>query len=389
MNPKIDDLRRKVQQLQALHDSGSLSDQAFLEARQPLDRELVDEVMRAPSTSPEPAPSRRLGLSLAFGVFVLAALGYAFTGSPGGAGFGLSAAGPQSRASAQDGSTPVNDQQVDEIVERVAQRLKDKPDDPVGWALLARAYSAMGRYGQALPAFKKALALGGEDATLMADYADTLAANNNGRFDAAALKLVERALVLDPANIKALALAGSAAFDNRDFATAIRQWEKVESSLPADSPMLAQVRSSITQARQQGAMPAASAAAVLPAGSGASAATNAAAVSGRVSLAGALATQANPDDTVFILARAANGPRMPLAVLRKQVKDLPLNFTLDDSMAMAANARISDHAQVVVSARVSKSGDAMPGPGDLTGQSAPVTPGTRGIVIEISQALGK
>ncbi|MBC7938862.1 MAG: c-type cytochrome biogenesis protein CcmI, partial [Chitinophagaceae bacterium] len=107
----------------------------------------------------------------------------------------------------------------------------------------------------------------------------------------------------------------------------------------------------------------------------------------RVQLAPALAARASPEDTVFILARPAQGPRMPLAVLRKQVKDLPLAFTLDDTMAMAPGATISSHARVVVSARISKSGDAMPRPGDLSGQSDPVAPGATGIELRISEVV--
>ena len=108
------------------------------------------------------------------------------------------------------------------------------------------------------------------------------------------------------------------------------------------------------------------------------------AVSGTVSLSPALAKLAGPDDTVFIYARAADGgQRMPLAIQRRQVKDLPIAFTLDDSSSMSPAARISGVKQVIVSARVSKSGQAMPAPGDLTGQSAAVDVGATDLKIEI------
>jgi cytochrome c-type biogenesis protein CcmH len=405
MNTTIESLRRQLQQLQALHDSGSLSAEAYAEARVLLERALLDQVMQVPPAAPR--PSRRLQAGLVAGVLVLAAVGYAITGSPGRltapAETPALAGGP-----AADGNPPVGDAQVADIVERVAQRLKDKPDDPAGWALLARAYAAMGRLSDAAPAFQKALALAGDDANLLADYADTLAALNNGKISPETMKLVDRALVLEPENTKALALAGSYAFDNREFATAVRLWEKVERSLPAESEFLVPVRASIARARELGGMPpaapvVAAAGQAKPAAAGAGSAPPAAAagpgakpagaiataVSGSVTLAPALAGRAGPDDTLFVLARAATGPRMPLAVLRKQVKDLPLNFTLDDSMAMAPNARISDHPLVVISVRISKSGDAMPQNGDLRGESAPVAPGTRGIAIQISEVLSR
>jgi cytochrome c-type biogenesis protein CcmH len=110
-------------------------------------------------------------------------------------------------------------------------------------------------------------------------------------------------------------------------------------------------------------------------------------VQGRVRLSPALAQQAAPTDTVFIFARAAEGPRMPLAILRSQVKDLPLAFTLDDSTAMSPAMRLSLHPKVVVSARISKSGQAVPAAGDLQGQSSPVANDARGVDVEIDEVV--
>ncbi|MEQ1589866.1 MAG: hypothetical protein ABL902_05885 [Gallionella sp.] len=112
-----------------------------------------------------------------------------------------------------------------------------------------------------------------------------------------------------------------------------------------------------------------------------------ASVSGKVSLSPALASKVSPTDTVFILARAAQGPRMPLAVFRKQVKDLPMEFTLDDSMAMQPQMKLSNFDQVVVAARVSKSGGAMSQPGDFEGVSATVKPGAKGLNIVIDTVV--
>ena len=111
------------------------------------------------------------------------------------------------------------------------------------------------------------------------------------------------------------------------------------------------------------------------------------AVSGKVSLSPSLKGKVAPTDTVFILARAANGPRMPLAVFRKQVKDLPLEFTLDDSMAMRPQMRLSNFDQIVVAARISKTGHAVTQPGDFEGATAPVKPGATGLNIVIDTEL--
>ena len=397
MTPPIDTLRHKLQQLQHLHASGALGAQAYADARTAVERQIVDQVLLDGQAVPAAPvrPSRGLQAGLIVGVLALALAGYAYTGAPGFTGAQSPAAAAP--VAADDGSPPVSDEQVAEIVNRLAQRLKDQPDDVAGWALLARAYSAMGRHAEAVPAYRKVLTLGGESADLLADYADALGALKNGSLDAEAAQLVQRALALEPDNIKATALAGSLAYDRRDYAGAVRQWEKVERALPRDSRMLGQVQASVAQARQLAGLPAltaaaagASAPAVMASASASASAASAAAtaISGSVSLAPALAARVAPEDTVFVFARAASGPRLPLAVLRKQVKDLPLNFHLDDSMAMAPNARISDHAQVIVSARISKSGQAQPQAGDLSGQAAAVAPGGRGVAVRISEVVG-
>ncbi len=395
MTPRSDTLQKQLQQLQALRDSGSLSEEAFLAARQalhstqaaaPADEDADEDAgAGAAERAAVPRPSWRLQGGLLVAVVALAVLGYGYTGSPDAVVLGKVQA-PAEPGVTGEGAAPVTQEQVTEIVERLAQRLQDKPDDLTGWTLLARAYSSLGRHAEAAPAYRKALALKGDDAALLADYADTLAALNGGQFNAEALKAVERALALEPDNIKALALAGSAAFDRRDYPGAVQYWEVVERRLPPEAGVLPQVRDSIAQARQLGGLPppvaAAPAAAPEPV-----AAAQGSRLSGQVSLAPALAARASPEDTVFILARPAEGPRMPLAVLRKQVKDLPLSFTLDDSMAMAPGATISGHGRIVVSARISKSGQAMPQAGDLSGQSEVVGPGAQGLVVQISEVV--
>ena len=402
MSTSIEALRQKLQQLQALHQSGTLSAEAYAAARSQVEQDLVAQVMADAKPAAPRAPPRLQALVM-LGVVAIAVAGYTFTGSPGLAGLSPATAPV---AAAGDAGQHATDLQMTEVVDKLAQRLKEKPDDVNGWTLLARAYSAMGRHAEAAPVYKKVLAMAGENANVLADYADTLGALNGGTLNDEAIKMVERALVLEPDNIKARALAGSAAFDRRDYAGAVRQWEAVVAALPPDSAFVPELQASIAQARELGGMPPASpfaapaapaapamAAAPAPQTAAAPAVTPAAsvatAISGNVGLAPALAGQVSPEDTVFIFARAAEGPRMPLAILRKQVKDLPASFTLDDSLAMAPSAKISDHGRVVVSARISKSGNAMPQPGDLIGQASAVAPGARGVQVTISEAVPK
>ena len=221
----------------------------------------------------------------------------------------------------------------------------------------------------------------------MCGVTGTLAVTQGRSLDGEPMRLVEQALKLDPDNVKALSLAGTFAFNNKDYATAIRHWERVLQVAPADSPLAQQMRGGIEEARQlaQGKTLETSAAATpTPAPA---VAAGAAAISGTVSLAPALAANASPEDTVFVFARPAEGSRMPLAIIRKQVKDLPFRFELDDSMAMSPQSRLSAFSQVIVGARVSKSGTAVPEAGDLQGQSQPVAVGTRDLSIEIRDVL--
>ncbi|WP_418319420.1 tetratricopeptide repeat protein [Piscinibacter sakaiensis] len=404
MNQKIDALREQLQQLQARHERGEIDADALAASRAPIEREMVALIVDggAPTAAAAPAaaataepvqrPSTGLVAGIVASVIALAAVGYGLTGSPQLAMSGPGQATDAGLAAGDDGGEQQavpTEEQVRAMVAKLAERLQQQPNDQVGWTMLARAYTVMGQTDDAINAFRKALALAGDDAGLMADLADALAAKANGDLSGEPTRLVQRAIELEPDNLKALALAGSIAFDKRDFAAAVRHWAKVERSLPPDSPFLPQVHASINEARQLGGLP--------PADFSRSAATGgspaapdvaaASAISGTVSLAAGLKGSADPDDTVFIVARAADGPRLPLAVLRKQVRDLPLQFRLDDNMAMAPTAKISDHPQIVVLARISKSGDAMPQAGDLAGQSAPVAPGTGAIAIEINQKL--
>ncbi len=401
MNEDLQDLRRQLQELRELHDRGAIDAAQYEARRTPLERRLVETVLveptaapgakaatvapAAPAAPPAERPSGRLLALVSLAVVAVAVIGYSMTGSPGLAGWPMAAGpqGPAAPASAVEHAQ--NLQRIEAMVDKLAARMKESPDDAEGWSMLARSYAVLGRHAEAVPAYERAVALREGDPQLLADYADALAMRNNGDLAGEPLRLIERALKIDPRHLKALSLAGTAAFDRKDYASAVRHWSAILEAAPPGSDYVAQVQASIDEARQLGGLPAAPAA-TSPAPQ-AAAQRAAAAVSGTVSLAPALAAQAAPDDTVFVFARAADGPRMPLAILRKQVRDLPFEFTLDDSLSMSPAARLSGAARVVVGARISKSGQAVPSPGDLAGQSAAVDVGSRGLKIEIAEVV--
>ena len=292
------------------------------------------------------------------------------------------------------------------MVEKLAQRMQARPDDAKGWVMLGRSYAALQRFPDSGKAYARALALTPDDAQLLVDYADVLAAVAQSAAGEPT-KLVMRALQIEPGNLKALALAGSAAFERKDFAGAIAYWTQARAAAPSGSEFAQGLDSSLAEARaaarpgDAGAPPAtapasptaaataataaaatAAATAAAPADTAAETAANTHLV-GRVSLAPALAARVAADDTVFIYARAAEGPRMPLAIQRRKASELPISFTLDDSMAMAPDMKLSKFGSVFVEARISKSGDAMAKAGDLRGQLGPLKPGSAGLALVI------
>jgi cytochrome c-type biogenesis protein CcmH len=243
---------------------------------------------------------------------------------------------------------------------------------------------ALDRTAEALAAYDRALKLRPNDATALADYADALAVKNGQSLEGEPLRLIDRALKLEPDNLKALALAGSAAYNRGDFAAAVKYWDRAGQVGAADSQIAQMARAGAAEARQRGQLPPLAEAARGTGPRVAQAAAGGPGVSGTVRLGAALKAKAAPEDTVFIFARPAAGARMPLAILRKQVKDLPFEFKLDDSLSMSPAALLSAAGSVVVGARVSKSGQAVPEAGDLEGFSPPVKVGSSGLVVEIS-----
>ena len=408
MTDTLSALRDQLLQLKTLHDSGALDAAAYESSKAALERRLVDAVLAAPASSPAPvatpappAPRAPAGLWAGLSVFalVVAGAGYWWTGRPGElgqppAGFTAASGAPEAAGNSQQTAPQtVTREQVTAMVEKLAARMQAQPDDPEGWNMLGRSYMNLQRVDEALAAFQRALKIKPTDANVLTEYADALAVKNGRTLDGEPTALLDRALTLEPDNLKALALAGTAAFNRGDYATAVKHWERVARIGPADGPLVEMARSGVAEARERGKLPAAGQAAPPAAQAAAVPATPTAAaapgpgITGTVRLSAALKAQAAPDDTVFIFARSAEGARMPLAIVRKQVKDLPFDFKLDDSQAMSPAAKLSGAQRVIVGARISKSGQAMPQPGDLEGLSAPVNADAAGVVVEIKTRL--
>ncbi len=395
-------LREQLAALDAELGSGALDAEQHRLARIEVERRALEEESAGEQA---PVPKRAGKTAVALGLFIplFVFVVYALVGDP-------QAMLPPPGSVAAGPAGEVSMAQIEAMVDKLAQRLEAKTTAEAGddkaWTMLARSFAALQRYPEASRAYGRARALSPDDAQLLADHADVLAMLQGQSVQGEPRKLIDRALQLDPKNLKALALAGSAAFELKDYATALKYWGEARQVAPAGSEFAAGLESSMQQAREAAAGgaqagSAATTAAVAPAPTPAQAqaqvqaqaqaqaqATSqppaaAVATRGVVQIAGALAAKVAPGDTVFVFARAAQGPRMPLAIIKRTAADLPLAFSLDDSSAMSPELKLSRFPSVVIGARISRSGDAMPRSGDLVGQVGPVDTGSGNLVIVI------
>ena len=254
---------------------------------------------------------------------------------------------------------------MDTMIRRLQERLEKNPNDIDGWVLLGRSLSMEQRFSAAAEAYGKAYELAGDVPEIMAQYAETLALSNKGQFEGKPIELLNRAREVGPPSPRILWLLGVVAAQQGDPAEAVRIWNQLLAMLPAGSNAAEMVETSI---RRVGGKPVVANNSTTPkSGSGERPVTGAGTVKLNVTLSPELKERVAPGDTVFIFARAEQGPRMPIAAVRHQVRELPLTITLDDSSGMAGR-KLSAYDRVVVVARVSKAASPMPQSGDLEGK---------------------
>lgn len=351
-----------------------------------------DEPARAPNTGRPWIVAAALAIAipaLAFGL-------YAWLGSPG-------ATDPRLLEAAKP---EVGQAQMVAMVENLARKVRERPDDVQGWSLLARSMAAMRRFQESADAYEHLAKLVPDDAQVLADWADSLGMAQGRSLRGKPRELALRALEIDPKHQKALALAATAALDAGDYAAATDYWQRIAAQLPPGSEDAAKVASILEEVRGRAAAsgkplavaraespraPPPKAAAptppAAPAAPAAAAPGAAQSVSGSVALDASLASRLTGQETLFVFARAEGGPRVPLAVLRVAAASLPTEFALDDTQAMAPGMNISSAQAIRVEARISRSGNAVPQAGDLVGTSAVVKPGARGVKVVVDKVL--
>lgn len=249
---------------------------------------------------------------------------------------------------------------INQMVAKLADKLKKEPNNLEGWMMLGRSYKVMERYQEAVEAYGQAYKLTGEKAEVMLPYAEVLALANKGNWTGSPKELVMKVLAKEPDHPTALWFAAMLNAQQGDKKTAVTFLRKLETVLPPDSPDKQQIHEIIVNTEGQTDAPSVEKSTTTESKATAS-------VSVQVSLNDELRAEVNADDTVFIYAQALSGPKMPLAILRKKVSELPLSVNLSDADAMTPAMKLSNFKEIRLLARISKSGNAMPQAGDLIG----------------------
>ena len=359
--------RDQISDLDREHDSGHISDQEWQQSRDELSLRLLEDTSAVddPAAKTEkPAIWTAVVLAVAL---PLGSMGlYMWVGQP-------EALNPLALKTPDQ----VDPKDLAKMAQTLAEKLKDKPDNLQGWVMLGRTYRTLENFDAALKAYDSALKLSADD-DLKLERIEIIAMQRQGQFEGEPWNVIREILQRDPQHFGALLTAGSASYAEGKFADALKFWEQARKPLDANNPDLEGLESAIAAVRERLGMPPTKAT---------PAATSGLNVTGQVNLSASLKSKASPNDVVFIYATPANGDRMPLAIFKTTVSQLPLNFTLDDSTAMTPDRKLSAAGEVMVKVRVSKSGNAMPQSGDLSGSLGPVKVGAKGLKLEIKDQV--
>ena len=367
--------RDQILDLDREHESGHISDAEWQQSRDELSMRLLeDTAAQDDPAAKQEKPALWTAVIIAVAMPIGAMSLYMWVGEP-------DALQPMSV-----NSTEKADQvELAKMAESLAKKLNDKPDNLQGWVMLGRTYRTMDKFDAAVQAYDRALKLSADD-DLKLERVEVLAMKSQGNFEGEPWNVIREILQRDPQHYGALLLAGSASYSHAQYADALKYWQQARKPLAADNPDLPGLDDAIASVQQKLGLPVKAVSAVGSA-SKANAANSGSTVSGQVLIAEALKAKVKPSDVVFIYATPANGERMPLAIFKTTVAQLPLAFTLDDSTAMTPERKLSGAGEVLVKVRVSKSGNAMPQSGDLSGTLGPVKVGAKGLLLEIKDQI--
>ncbi len=398
--------REQLTELAAEFELGRLTEQEFEAAREELAQRLVEDSQAQAQFENDPhtpqvnakeafnptdsalfatqrtqSPWIRWTLpTLAVLIPVLSVSLYLLVGTPNALDYVETTAGP-----ADETFTP---EKLAQMADELTTRLAQEPNNADGWVMLARVERSLSHFESAEKALTKSLSLSQND-DVEIERAEVLAQMNHGSFKGEPWSIIARVLKANPDQGNALLLAGSAAFSEEHYAEALKYWQHVQKFVPPNSPDSLALEDAISKAHERLGIKATSQNVnVSPAQGQAKVAGSAKSrLVGRVDIASALATKLHPSDTVFIYAVPVTGSRMPLAMIKTTVAQMPFDFVLDDTNAMNPAANLSSVTEVMLKARVSASGNAMAQPGDFGVTKGPVKVGEQNLRLTIAEPL--
>lgn len=348
--------RDQLAELERDRNAGQLAESDYVEARDELQRRLLEDTRPTDGTQATAKSTRGLWIALALLIPAASAGLYSLLGAPDAM---LTVQQQDARAAAS----------MEKMVSQLARRLEEKPDNPEGWAMLARSYASMGRFEDGEKAFARIGPALEQNPELLAAFAEFLVHKADGDFSGRPRELIAKVLKLAPENMMGLYLAGADSMQNQRWADVIRFWEPLLKKLEPGSDDAENISAGLEHARKK-------------VGAGKTAAASGKTLSGRIELAPALRDKVKPDDILFVFARSDGGSPMPLAALRLKASQLPYDFSLSDANALG-DAKLSDAAAIRIDAKIAKSGSPITAPGDLMGKSQVVKPGARNLRITI------
>lgn len=374
-----DPLYRRVKALQDALDAGVLTQEEFESKRAALNppdgsAPVADGDTRFVSTN------KRILAGTAILLPVCAYFLYRMIGQPDTLSSSPPAAAPATSMTASTGATSAAASDMSSAISSLKKKLEGNPNDADGWLLLGRAYESVERNTEAASALKEAYRLAPTRPEIEIAYAEAMALTSPTRqLTGEPLRMIRHAMESDPSNQDGLWLIGMSDYQGGRYAEAIASWEKIKSQLSPDSDVLESVTKMIADANVRlggGSLPAADMSLVAQGGTSTSPGNVAAGLGPKlvveVSLPAEQRSRVSPGDTLFVYAKAVDGPPMPIAVQKLKASDLPATVELTDGMGMMPTMNLSQFEQVTVTARISKTGNAITQSGDLQGMSANV-----------------
>ncbi|MEH6556608.1 MAG: c-type cytochrome biogenesis protein CcmI [Oceanicoccus sp.] len=351
----------RLVELESDRARGILNDTEFEQLKTELERRLLEETdADDKASSGDVKNSLKTALALALVIPVVAVVVYQQTGAKAD----WDIAQTLKEASYKTASGDTAEVSVKQLIGQVEDRLEQRPDDANYLMLLASKQMELGNYPAAAAAYQRLTDIYPTDANVLAQYAQALYLSSGRTLTAKVKEVSGLALRQNPQQPTVLGMLGIAHFEQGDYQGAIDYWQRLLPSLGPVSPNRKMIMAGIEQARSRLGISD-------PVSAGTPDVSASASIQLSVSIADGII--ASSDNVVFVFARAASGPRMPLAVAKLVVSDLPATITLDDSMAMAPGLNLSSQKEIEVVARIAKNGIANPGPGDIEGRVGPIS----------------